>query len=339
MTKILVIFTGGTIGSAAEGKAVNLSGDSKKMLLDMYEEKYGNDVEFSTLSPINILSENVQSADLEKLANCVKEVDKSLYDGIIVTHGTDTLYFTGNYFSQIFCDITIPMVFVSALFPLQDKRSNGLDNFKGAVTFIKKARLSGVWASFKNEGEPIKIHLASRLAYSDQLNGHYHSVLDVHFAEITEDDEVKYITSKHNPTVEQVKNRKCKALESGLCDRVLLITARSLLNFALYDFERIKPQAVVIELYHSDTVCTVGDETNFKSFAAYCKQKEVPLIIAPVDSSANVYGSMMPVPENVIFSYDMTLEMTTVKIMCALHKGLPANAYFDSNNFFEKING
>ena len=69
--KICVVFTGGTIGSDSDGKTVSLSGQSKKMLIEKYDALSGGGVEFDTLSPINILSENVQKSDLERLYNCV----------------------------------------------------------------------------------------------------------------------------------------------------------------------------------------------------------------------------------------------------------------------------
>ena len=65
--KICVSFTGGTIGSDSDGKNVALSGASRKMLIDKYRETAGDGISFDVLSPINILSENVQKSDLQ---NC-----------------------------------------------------------------------------------------------------------------------------------------------------------------------------------------------------------------------------------------------------------------------------
>ena len=110
--KICFIFTGGTIGSRALGDKVYLRNEDKSYLLELYNSRYGETVEFDELRPLNILSENVQPSDLEKMADCVRNVNKDEYDGIIITHGTDTLCFTANLFSQIFCDISIPVVFI-----------------------------------------------------------------------------------------------------------------------------------------------------------------------------------------------------------------------------------
>lgn len=334
--KILVIFTGGTIGSEQTGKSVSLNTSKRKLLIERYTRKFGDGVAFDTLSPINILSENVQKADFEKLYDCVKATDCAQYDGVIITHGTDTLCFTVNWFSQVMCDFPLPIVFVSALYPIDDARSNGIANFSGAVDFIEKANLKGVYCSFANDGENAKIHLASRLVWPDEVNGFYHSVRGAHLAEIV-GGEVVFNNSPLVPTSEEIRSNNPEALSPKLCDEVMLITMRALLNFEMYDFFRSRPKAIIIELSHSGTICTVGDELNFLKFAERCKSAKIPVIITPVMSAAGVYESMSSLPDNVIAANDITVEMTIVKVMCALGDKKPPEAYLESNLFFEKL--
>ncbi len=333
---ICVIFTGGTIGSDSDGKNVALSGASKKMLIEKYRETAGDNIRFDVLSPINILSENVQKSDLEELYNCIKGVDASAYDGIIVTHGTDTLCFTVNWLSMTLCDIPVPLMVVSALYPLTDPRTNGITNFAGAVTFIEKSGLRGVYCAFANDNENCKIHLGSRLVYPDEINGFYHSALGAHFAEIC-GGEVVYNSSPLLPTAQKITSARGEACSAALCDKIMLITMRSLLNFAVYDFSSTKPQAVIVELSHSGTVCTEGGELNFKRFAAYCRACGVAVVLAPVMSRAGVYASMKDIPDNVVIAYDTTIEMTIAKVMAALGAHLSADAYFNRDFAFEKI--
>lgn len=335
--RILVVFTGGTIGSDTEGDNVALNTKSRKMLISAYRTRTGSDIEFDEVSPVNVLSENVQPADLRKIYDCVSSVDTTLYDGVIITHGTDTLCFTVNWFSQIFCDYPLPIVFVSALYPLTDNRSNGVTNFSGAVDFIEKTGLHGVYCAFANEWENCKIHLGSRLTYPSEISGHYYSALNAYLAEIV-NSEVVFNQSPYLPTLEQIKNNRKKACSPELSGGVILITMRSLLNFAVYDFADVKPKAVIIELSHSGTICTQGDNLNFLRFADYCKKCGVEVIIGPVMSRAKVYDSMRHLPDNVKISHDLTIEMTVAKVMSALGASLPAEAYFDNNLAFEKIN-
>ena len=336
--KICVIFTGGTIGSAESDGKISLDGGTKKLLLDLYEKKFGAVASFYSVEAVNMLSENVQKNDLDAICATVRDALSHDFAGIIITHGTDTLCFTANYFSQLFCNADKPIVFVSSLYPLSDNRSNGLDNFDGAVRFILQEGLPGVYVSFKNDGEPTKIHLASRLIFSDQLTGFYHSVLGEHFAE-SENGQIKLITSPHNPSRSQIIANAQSAIpvENELCDDIMFVTARSLLYFATYNFEKVRPKAVIMELYHSGTICMRGGAHNFKHFAEYCRSFGVPVIITPINSHGNVYESMATLPEGVVPCYDMSLEMCIVKSMCALAKGLPPQSYFNDNLFFEKL--
>lgn len=334
--KICVIFTGGTIGSDARGNNVSLSGDSKKMLIEKYYLSQGRKVAFDELSPVNILSENVQPSDLNKLYSCVKGVNCNDYDGIIITHGTDTLCFTVNWFSQVFCDEKKPIVFVSALYPLTDPRSNGLNNFIGAVDYIESGAPGGVYCAFKNDGENCRIHLGSRLIYPEEISGFYRSALNAHFAEV-KGGKVEYNLSPFLPAPEEVRANSSKGLDARVSGGVMLITMRSLLNFAVYDFTEVKPKAVIVELSHSGTVCTKGDNGNFIKFAEYCKKCGVDVIIGPVMSKAGVYSSMKDLPAHVKISYDITIEMTLVKVMAAVGADLPSDAYFKDNLAFERI--
>lgn len=334
--KICVIFTGGTIGSSTHGGKVGLSHETKSVLIAKYKERHGTAVQFDELRPLNILSENVQPSDLEKMADCVRGVDKTKYDGIIVTHGTDTLCFTANLFSQIFCDVQIPIVFVSALYPLDDERSRGVENFAGAVTFIQSLDFGGVFVSFQNFGEHCKIHLASRLISATQISGEYESILNVDFGEVV-DGRFIYNENPLNPTLQQLKAPRKPCTAQKLCTEMVTIQAHSLLNFDFYRFNDIKPKAVMVQLYHSGTVCTEGEEANFKKFLAYCKSLNIPVVIAPIDSRARIYESALGLPELCTAAYDISFEMATAKVLLALGSNVEMKEVLDNNYFFEKL--
>ncbi len=336
MKKICVIFTGGTIGSYSSGKNVNLLGDGKSALIERYRESYGEKAVFDELHPLNVLSENIQFSDLTVMSDCVRGVLSKGYDGIIITHGTDTLCFTANLFSQIFCDINIPIVFVSALFPLGDERSYGVENFAGAVDFISCADFGGVFVSFKNSGENIKIHLASRIVFADQINGNFQSVLGVEFGEIINGKFI-YNENKFNPPLNILKTERTPYGQYAICKDIVTIRARSFLDFSLYNFGKVRPRAVIIELYHSGTVCTAGEETNALNFVDYCRSSGVEVVLAPLDSEANVYASARGLLGKCSLSYDLSFEMTVVKVMLALGSGKKIEDELNCNHFFEKL--
>ena len=334
--RICVIFTGGTIGSFVNDGVVDLNADTSSLLIEKYRKRFGGEIEFDELRPLNILSENMQPDDLETMANCIRGVDKEKYDGIILTHGTDTLCFTANYFSQIFCDIKIPLVLVSALYPLDDERGRGVENFAGAVTFIESVDYGGVFVSFENHSENCKIHLGSRLVSATQWRGEYDSILGVPYGEI-KGWRFVYNENENNPKPSQLRQKRVPCDAQTLCTDMVTIQAHSLLNFDYYRFNEIKPKAVMVQLYHSGTVCTEGNEANFKNFLAYCKKLGIEVVIATVDSEARVYGSAVGLKDMCTVAYDISFEMATVKALLALGSGKSIKSVLDKNYFFEKL--
>lgn len=335
--RICVIFTGGTIGSSVRNGTVDLDRTNASLLINEYKERYGDKIVFDEFYPVDMLSENVQQADLEKIADCIKSVDTNVYDGIIITHGTDTLSFTANCFSQIFCGFPLPIVLVSASYPLGDERSNGLGNFAGAVTFISDAHVKGVFVSFTNPDEECKIHLASRLTDAEQVGGRFYSLLGLYFGTV-ENGKFMRNPDKRNPGIEELNAVKSRGRDLKICNDIVTIKARALLDFTFYTFEKIRPKAVILKLYHSGTICTAGSDTNAVAFIKHCRDLGVDVILSPVASKANVYAGMAGISDDdTIKAYDMSFEMTAVKVMLALGSGLPIKQMLDENNFFEKI--
>lgn len=139
MKKILVIGTGGTIG-CVKGESIHL--DAPFKILD-YVNTDG--VEFDCLSPFTILSENMDFAHWQILADCIADTDFKKYEGVIVLHGSDTLSFTGAFLANLFYDK--PIVLVASDKPLEDKTANGIKNFKNAVEYILNG-INNVYISY-----------------------------------------------------------------------------------------------------------------------------------------------------------------------------------------------
>lgn len=139
MDKILVIGTGGTIGSVKDD---NIHLDTPFKILDYMNY---DDVEFECVSPFTILSENMSFELWKKLADYIGSVDFSKYKGIIVLHGSDTLSFTGALLANLFYDK--PIVLVASDKPLEDKTANGFKNFENAVKYIQNG-ISKVYISY-----------------------------------------------------------------------------------------------------------------------------------------------------------------------------------------------
>ena len=172
--KILVIFTGGTIGTSIKNGWADIDNKTKYVLLKGYNK---DEIEFVTASPYSTLSENLSAKHLNLLQ---KEIGDNLtkdFDGIIVTHGTDTLQYTATAIEYAFNGCEIPIVFVSADYPLEDDRTNGFANFETAVEFIKSKSANGVFVSYKNNDENnTNIHVGSRILQHSEYDANIYSL-------------------------------------------------------------------------------------------------------------------------------------------------------------------
>jgi L-asparaginase len=128
--RILVVFTGGTIGSQInQSQAIDVRPGRTRLLLSKYAESGPLPASFEVIEPHNILSENATPNDWNTLVRAIREVDATSFDGIVVTHGTDTLAYASAALSFALHDLPVPLVMVASNYPLDDARANGFDYF------------------------------------------------------------------------------------------------------------------------------------------------------------------------------------------------------------------
>jgi len=102
--KILLVFTGGTIGSLASQGCIKTTDNAPSILLQLFESHYpdSHQVQFKIIRPLNLLSENLHPVIWQNLLTAITAEQPEQYDGIIVTHGTDTLSYTAAALSFYF---------------------------------------------------------------------------------------------------------------------------------------------------------------------------------------------------------------------------------------------
>ena len=174
--KILLVFTGGTIGSTLQDTHISI--DKNKNILKKYEENFELNSQFDIIKPFTILSENSSGITLRTLCETIRDYAKKDYDGIIVTHGTDTLQYTSAALSYTIGNNSLPVCLVSSNYPLEDAKSNGLSNFHAAVLFIEQQLGNGVFIPYQNQDGKIYIHRGTRLLRSDIYSDNLRSIQD-----------------------------------------------------------------------------------------------------------------------------------------------------------------
>jgi L-asparaginase/Glu-tRNA(Gln) amidotransferase subunit D len=323
MKKILVVFTGGTIGSMATGGSINTASSASFKLLQLFQQNYREPetVQFDTLQPIQILSENLAPAAWEIMITAIESAQPSQYDGIIVTHGTDTLAYTAAVLSFYFHARGFPLLLVSSDYTLANPKGNGLANFICAVEFIRQNISPGVFVPYRNAGQTMQVHRGSRLACSLQLSGNFYSIQGISFMQFDGQDFTP-VKPSHNMGKNQHESVNVSdriTLKPQFSSRILMIKPYPGLDYNHFNLDSV--DAVLHDLYHSGTACASGQwgkNHSLVEFLNRCQSSNIPVYLAPAYQSENAYQSTLELIEHgAEMIWNTALEAAYVKLMLA----------------------
>lgn len=126
--KILIIYTGGTIGMKRTDKGYAPSRFLSKAIAEIPDMKSDSapDWELIEMSPL-LDSSDVTVKEWNKIASIIYE-NYADFDGFVVLHGTDTMAYTASALSFILEGLDKPVVLTGSQIPLSEIRSDGRDN-------------------------------------------------------------------------------------------------------------------------------------------------------------------------------------------------------------------
>ena len=292
--KLLTIFTGGTIGCLqGDNYGLDVREETSQMLVDRYHNSRDDGVEFISKTPFFNLSESRTVAELSALITCIEENLKKSHDGVIITHGTDTMPYASCAVSYALSHLDVPIVFTGANYPIDDRRSNGFRNFTSAVDFIKatkeNAPKSGVFVVYENNyNRRTLVHLGTRLLEAEAFNDEFTSLGGVYFGEMI-DGSFERNEDRTNPSIAEMKSPREHMKRAGpaaFSDEVMLIVPYPGLRYDYYD-EAIKknpPKAILHALHHAGTACVRKEEGSpycLRQFAERCGKKGVDIYTCP----------------------------------------------------------
>ena len=140
---ILLLTTGGTIASVpgGEGLEPQRSGVMERELNQLRT--------YYTISVKDIMcldSSNIRPEEWQSLARHIFDC-RNDYDGIVVSHGTDTMAYTASAVTFMLPGISLPVVFTGSQLPLADVLSDGPDNLRTAFAMAASGT-PGVFLAF-----------------------------------------------------------------------------------------------------------------------------------------------------------------------------------------------
>ncbi len=328
MKKILVLFTGGTIGSINEDGIINVAGDGKFALISAYRRQFGNDIRFECRQILNILSENMLYPHWERMIEILVNVDTSNYAGIIITHGSDTLAYTSAFLGMYFRHIDIPVYIIASNKPIGENGSNGLFNFAASVEKIKENKYKGVFTLYE------KVYLPTRVIPADTCCDRFQAYGEDGCNEFT------VFKSVNEKWLLQPKSQVFHG-KLELNSKIMKIDGYPGIDFSNYSLDG-NPAAVLFAPYHSGTACTdesFGPQFSLCKFIEKCLIRDIKVYICGIKKGMPMYDTLdRIIKTGSIPMYNISDPSAYMKLIISYNqKEYPVGDVLKQNLFFETV--
>ena len=169
--KILLLTTGGTIASVpgSDGLQPHRS-DVMERELQQLRTYY----DITVRDVMCLDSSNIRPEEWQLIARAVFELREG-FDGIVISHGTDTMAYSASAVTFMLPDMDLPVVFTGSQLPLSDILSDGPDNLRTAFAMAASGH-PGVFLAFDRKvmrgSRAVKIR-ASGFSAFESVNARY----------------------------------------------------------------------------------------------------------------------------------------------------------------------
>lgn len=328
MKKILVLFTGGTIGSATNDGIIDVEREGKYAVVEAYKSAYGDDVEFECRQVLNILSENMGFSGWEKMIHEINSIDTALYSGVILTHGSDTLAYTSAMLGMYFRHFDIPLFIIASNKPIGEKGSNGLFNFTSAVGLIKEGKYKGIFTLYE------RVMLPTRVIPADTCRDRFGVYGYDGFNDF----------SIFSGVSENMLSRPREQLFHGdiaFKKRIMFIEGCPAMDFGCF-VPNEDTAAVLYSPYHSATACTdvsEGKSYALTEFIKRCITKNIMVYICGLKRKVPIYSTV----EEIIKAGSIPIYTTSavaayMKLLLAYNQEeMPVKEVMGKDLFFEEV--
>lgn len=141
--RILVIYTGGTIGMIKDPVSGQLSNVDFNLIYDHVPELKRLHVELDTMS----LAEPIDSSEIQPenwidIAEMI-QTNYDSYNGFVVLHGSDTMAYTASALSFMFDGLKKPIVLTGSQLPIGVIRTDGKENLITAIEIAATSEKGG----------------------------------------------------------------------------------------------------------------------------------------------------------------------------------------------------
>lgn len=147
--KILLLYTGGTIGMVRSEKGYVPDGQSFRQTLEAIPDlRFPDSPDWELLSFSPLLDScDIAVNEWNQMGRAIAE-HYADYDGFVVLHGTDTMAYSASALSYMLEELDKPVIFTGAQIPLCELRSDGRSNIVNALALAASGRVREVCLYF-----------------------------------------------------------------------------------------------------------------------------------------------------------------------------------------------
>lgn len=321
MKNILLITTGGTISSIVSKEGL-VPSNSQEILKEF--GLHNLDIKLSVLDLMCKDSTNISPKDWVIIAKAIyNNLEK--YDGIVVTHGTDTMAYTTSMLSYMLQNPSIPVVFTGSQLPISHPLTDGINNLHYAFAMASSG-IPGIYMAFDR-----KIILGCR-AVKVRTTG-FHAFESINMKSVGTIDSKGLGISK----LFKIPEKKEPILNTKYDDNIILIKLIPGLNpNIISSLIKTGIKGIVIEAFGIGGI--PFEDNDFTRPIKEAINKKIPVVVTSQclyeESDFSIYEVGNKVLElGVIPALDMTTEACVTKLMWVLGQ---TSDYNTIKNYFKQ---